>query len=68
MSNPNEDTLREAWQVFTTGVPHDELRPESRAAADAAVCAGVARWAVVGGHWRLRWNYPEPTNGSQGKP
>ena len=52
--------MREAWQVFTTGVPHDQLCARSRTAADNAVLAGVARWAIVGGHWRLRWNYPEP--------
>ena len=58
--DPNPGDLSEAWLVFTTGIPSDQLHPRSRDAADAAVRAGVARWAIVGGHWRLRWNYPEP--------
>jgi hypothetical protein len=57
-----EITHPEAWLAFTTGVPREELRPEIRDAAEAAVAAGVARWAIVGGETRLRWNYPEPTS------
>ena len=53
-------THAEAWQVFTTGVAREDLRPEWLAAAEAAVADGVARWAPVNGVTRLRWNYPEP--------
>lgn len=55
-----ETITAKAWQVFTTGVPREDLRPESLAAAEAAVTEGIARWAIVGGETRLRWNYPDP--------
>lgn len=51
-----------AWHSFTTGTPREQLRPEYRAAAEAAVAAGTARWAIVAGETRLRWNYPQPAS------
>lgn len=62
----DEETLRRAWDVFTSGVPREDLNPEARAAADAAIEARVARWAPVTAlgadrpYWRLRWNLPQP--------
>lgn len=56
--NPNDWPT--AWSIYCAGTPREDLTRKARIDAEAAVGAGVARWAPVGGIWRLRWNFPTP--------